>query len=98
MMKSHKTYFQTAEQIAGTLSASLWMLLFGIKPVKYRESFDGWTLDIAPDANNKLKTRSLAKGSAALDPDRQLPAVAMCIRPISIGGIDVDLARCTILK
>ena len=74
------------------------MLSSDIKPVKLREPFDGWTLDIAPDANNKHKTRSLAKGSAALDPDRQLPALAMCIQSMSIGGIDVKLARCTILK
>ena len=39
-----------------------------------------------------------AKGSAALDPDRQLPALVMCIRSISIDGIDVDLTRCMILK
>ena len=36
-----------------------------------------------------LLNLSLAKGSAASDTDRQLPALAMCIQSMSIEGIDV---------
>ena len=72
------------------------MLSLDIKPVKWREPFDGWTLDIASDANKNIKNRSLAKRAAAWDTDRQLPALEMCIQSACVGGIAAECALCTI--
>ena len=72
------------------------MLLFDIQPAKLREPFDGWTLDIGPDANKKIKIRSLAKGCAALDPDREIGAIAVRIQSVCAWEIAAECALCTI--
>ena len=72
------------------------MLLFDMQPVKLKEPFDGWTVDIASDANNKHKNRSPAKGSAALDPDREIGAIAVRIQSACAWEIAAECALCTI--
>ena len=70
------------------------MLLFDIQPAKLREQFDGWTLYIGPDANKKIKIGSLAKGSAALDPDKEIGAIAVRIQSACAWEIADECTLC----
>ena len=69
-----------------------------MQPVKLREPFDGWTLDIAPDANNKHKNRSPVMRDAAWDPDRGRRALGIAIHSAYVAGIDWQWALCTMPK
>ena len=72
------------------------MLLFDMQPAKLREQFDSWTLYIGPDANKKIKIRSPAKESVALDPDREIGAIAVRIQSVCAWEIAAECALCTI--